>query len=322
MKACSFVPAATSLLYAMELDDLLYGVTFECPGDKPHVVRSMLEGHTHSSAEIDRITAAAAREGRSLYTVDLDLLRRIAPDLVFTQGVCDVCQISTSYAERAIAALDPPPRVIPLAPRTLDDVYDNALTIARALDREAAGLELVAGLRQRTGAVLDTLRAHGAPLRRVTLLEWMDPIYSCGHWIPYQIAQAGAVDMLANPGGYSIPIAWEKLVLYDPEVIVVAPCGFDVARARTEADVLTRQPGWGGLTAVQRGAVYLADGDLFTQPSDGLVDGIELLAALFHPQIFVVPEPLRARVLRLADAGRAPAAAASEGEDTPAAEVR
>ena len=318
MKVCSFVPAATSLLYAMGLDDLLHGVTFECPGDKPRVVRSVLEGHTHSSAEIDRITAAAAREGRSLYSVDLALLRRIAPDLVFTQSVCDVCQIGTSYAERAIAALDPPPRVIPLAPRTLDDVYDNALTIARALGRAEAGLELVADLQRRTGAVLDTLRAHGAPLRRVALLEWMDPIYNCGHWIPYQIAQAGGVDMLANPGGYSIPIAWEKVALYDPEVLVVAPCGFDVARSRAEADVLACQPGWGDLTAVERGAVYLADGDLFTQPSAGLVDGIELLAALFHPRIFAVPELLRNKVLRLADAGSAPAAAA----DAPVAEVR
>jgi iron complex transport system substrate-binding protein len=317
MKVCSFVPAATSLMYEMGLDDLLYGVTFECPGDRPCVVHSILEGHSYSSAAIDQITAAAAREGRSLYTVDLDLLRQIAPDIVFTQSVCDVCQIGTSYAERAIAALDPPPRVIPLTPRTLDDVYDNALTIARAVGREAAGQDLLARLRRRTAALLDTLRAHGAPLRRALLLEWMDPIYNCGHWIPYQIAQAGAVDLLANPGGYSTPLDWEKVVRYDPEALVIAPCGFDVARARAETDALTRQPGWDTLTAVKRGAVYLADGDLFTCPSATLVDGIELLAALFHPEIFSVPERLRSRFLSLEDAARPTPAPAA-----PSAEVR
>jgi iron complex transport system substrate-binding protein len=317
MKVCSFVPAATSWLYDLGLDDLLCGTTFECPGDKPRVVRSVLEGHTHSSAAIDQITAAAARDGRSLYSVDLDLLQCIAPDVVFTQSVCDVCQIGTAYAEQAIAALDPTPRVIPLAPRTLDDVYDNALTIARVLGHEAAGLELVAGLTRRTGAVLDALRAHGAPLRRALMLEWMDPIYNCGHWIPYQIAQAGGVDMLANPGGHSMPLAWERVALYDPEVLVVAACGFDVTRASAETGVLTGRPGWDALTAVRRGAVYLADGNLFTQPSAGLVDGIELLAALFHPQIFAVPERLRSQVLRLTDVGRAPAAA-----EMPSLEVR
>ncbi len=302
MKVCSFVPAATSLMYEMGLEDLLYGVTFECPGDRPRVVHSVLEGHTYSSAEIDQITTAAAREGRSLYTVDLDLLRQIAPDVVFTQNVCEVCQIGASYAERAIAALDPRPLVIPLTPRTLDDVYDSALTIARAVDREAAGRDLLAGLRRRTAAVLDTLRANGAPLRRALLLEWMDPVYNCGHWIPYQIAQAGAVDMLANPGGYSTPLDWDRVVRYDPEVLVVAPCGFDVPRARTEIGVLARQPGWETLTAARRGAVYLADGDLFTRPSATLVDGIELFAALFHPDIFSVPERLRRRFLPLDDA--------------------
>lgn len=301
MRVCSFVPAATSLMYEMGLDDLLYGVTFECPGDKPRVIHSALEGHTYSSAEIDRITTAAQREGRGLYEVDMDLLRQIAPDVIFTQSVCDVCQIGTSYAERAIAALDPQPRIIALVPRRLDDVYANALTIARAVGREEAGIQLLASLQRRTRAVLDQLRAHGAPLRRAMVMEWMEPIYNCGHWIPYQIAQAGGVDMLSNPGGYSIPTSWEKVRLYDPEVLVVAPCGFDVARARTELDVLTHLPGWSELGAVQRDAVYVADARLFTQPSAGLVAGIELLAALFHPDLFEIPTALSDRVSRVAN---------------------
>lgn len=299
MKVCSFVPAATSMLYEMGLQDLLYGVTFECPGDKPRVVRSHLEGHAYSSDEIDRITTAAAREGNSLYYVDLDLLRQIAPDIVFTQSVCDVCQIGTSCAERALATLDPPPLVIPLVPRTLDDVYENAMTIARAVGREDAAVALLDRLGRRTDAILDQLRAHGAPVRRALVLEWMDPIYNCGHWIPYQIARAGGVDMLSNPGGYSVPIPWDKVRLYNPEVLLVAPCGFDVTRAHAEIDVLTARPGWDELLAVREERVYVVDGNLFTQPSTTLVDGIELLAALFHPRIFEIPDPLRTRLLQV-----------------------
>lgn len=306
MKVCSFVPAATSMLYDMELQDFLYGVTFECPSDRPRVVRSRLEGHAYSSAEIDQITSQAAREGTSLYYVDLELLRQIAPDIVFTQSVCDVCQIGTSFAEQALATLDPPPLVIPLVPRTLDDVYENALTIARAVGREAAAVALLRRLRQRTDAILNRLRAHGAPLRRVLVMEWMDPIYNCGHWIPDQIAQAGGVDMLAHPGGYSVPTPWEKVRLYDPEVLVVAPCGFDVARGHSEIGVLTARPGWNELRAVRDGRVFLADGTLFTQPSTTLVDGIELLAALFHPTLFQVPDRLSSRLLAVGNMPTAP----------------
>jgi iron complex transport system substrate-binding protein len=303
MRVCSFVPAATSIIYELGLQDLLCGVTFECPAeaDKPRVVRSALEGQQLTSAEIDRLASDAAREGRSLYSIDLDLLRRLAPDLIITQSVCDVCQIGTSSVERAIAGLDRAPRIIALAPHTLEDVYSDCRAIAGALGHEEAAGVLLARLQQRTDAVLDRLRAHRAPLRRVLVLEWLDPLYNCGHWIPYQIAQAGGVDMLANPGGYSVPLAWERVRRYDPEVIVAAPCGFGIARVRQEVDALARQPGWAELAAAT-GHVYLAGADLFTRPSATLVDGIELLAALFHPALFDVPARLREHVLPLADA--------------------
>lgn len=292
MRACSFVPAATSLVYAMGLDQLLYGVTFECPGDKPRVVRSALEGHTYTSAEIDRVTAEAVREGRSLYTVDLELLRAIRPDLVFTQSVCDVCQIGTDYAAHALASLDPPPRIVPLAPHRLDDLFDDIRTIAQALGQSAAGDPLRATLRARLAAIQDRLRGAGVPRRRVVLLEWMDPLYGCGHWLPDQIAAAGGLDPLGRPGGRSVPIAWDDVRHVDPEVLVVAPCGFDIPRAQAEAALLARLPGWDELTAVRASRVYLTDGSLFTQPSETLVDGIELLAALFHPDLFAVPARL------------------------------
>lgn len=300
MKACSFLPACTHMIHDLGLDDRLAGVTFECPSDKPAVIRSVLEGHSYDSAGIDRVVSEAGREGRSLYYVDRALLERLAPDLVFTQHVCDVCQIGTSEVERAIFGLAKVPKVVPLVPRRFGDVAENALTIARELGDEAAGRRFVAACQGRVDAVVDRLRAHRLPVRRVLVLEWMDPLYNCGHWIPDQIMLAGGSDALSNPAGYSVPLAWERVRRYDPEVLVAAPCGFQVARAEQELDRLTGLEGWAELQAVRTGRAFLADADLFTQPAlGGLVDGIELLAALFHPDHFEIPERLRGKVRSL-----------------------
>ena len=293
MKACSFLPAATRMIYDMGLNDLLGGVTFECPADaadKPRVVRCALEGHSYSSEEIDRIFSASKAQGKSLYYVDEPLLQEIAPDVIFTQDVCEVCQIDTACTAAAVAKLPKQPTLIPLTPNDLEQVFATAVTVATALGREENAYRHLSDLQKRIDQVTDTLRAHRSPLKRVLVMEWIEPVYNCGHWIPYQIAYAGGIDMLSNPGGDSIVTPWEKIARYDPEVLVIAPCGFHTARAAEELHLLQRKPGWAQLKAVQRNAVYLADYDLFTQPSPGtLTDGIELLAALFHPEIFEVP---------------------------------
>jgi iron complex transport system substrate-binding protein len=299
IKACSFLPAATSMIYQMGLEDLLYGVSFECPSDKPKLVRSYLEGNEYSSEEIDRIVCESKQMGKGLYYVDEDLLEQIAPDIIFTQDVCEVCQIGTSLAERAVHKLKKQPLVIPLTPRNLDDVYGNVLTIAQALGKEEAAYHLLAALKKRTDNIIDTLRRHRAPLKRVMVMEWMSPIYNCGHWIPYQVAQAGGVDMLSHPSGYSVVTSWDKILQYDPEVLVIAPCGFNIERSSKEVHKLQEKKGWQELKAVRDQAVYLADADLFTCPSMGLVDGIELLASLFHPAIFPLPARLKKRCLQL-----------------------
>jgi iron complex transport system substrate-binding protein len=297
MKICSFLPAATSMIYEMGLENQLVGVTFECHSDKPKVVRSYLEGTNHTSKEIDQIVSQSKAQGKSLYYIDDALLESIAPDIIFTQDVCDVCQIDTSHVARSIYKLSKEPELIPLIPRNLEDIYQNAITIAKAFDKEERAYELLAKLKKRTDFILDTLRKNNAPLKRVMVMEWLDPIYNCGHWIPYQISQAGGVDMLSNPSGYSIVTDWERILLYNPEVLVVAPCGFDVSRSGQEIEALTKLEGWETLKAVQNNAVFLADADLFTQPSTTVVDGIELLAALFHPDLFEVPSKLKHKYL-------------------------
>lgn len=300
MKICSFLPAATHMIYDMGLQHLLHGVTFECPPlaltEKPKVVRCILEDKQYSSAEIDRIFSAAKAQGKSLYYVDEALLQEIAPDIIFTQDVCEVCQIDTACTASAVAKLDKQPLLIPLTPQTLDDVFQTAITIATALGREEAAYTYLASLQACTQSILDVLRQHRMPLKRVSLLEWIDPIYNCGHWIPFQVAQAGGIDMLGNPGGDSIVTPWEKILQYNPEVLVIAPCGFHIRRAAEELHLLTQKPGWNELDAVKHNKVFLVDFDLFTQPSAGtLVDGIELLAALFHPKLFKVPMHLESK---------------------------
>ena len=305
MKACSFLPAATQMMYDMGLQHLLYGVTFECPqqalAEKQKVVRYVLEGKAYSSIEIDRIFSASKAQGKSLYYVDESILEEIQPDVIFTQDVCEVCQIDTACTAAAVAKLAKQPQLIPLTPQSLHDVYNTAITIASAVGEEEAAYQYLSRLQKRTDTVLDVLRQNRAPLKRVSLLEWMEPVYNCGHWIPFQIAQAGGVDMLSNPAGDSVVTPWEKIIRYNPEVMVVAPCGFNTARSLQEFHLLTGKNNWHELTAVKTGQVYIVDFDFFTQPSAStLVDGIEVLAALFHPELFSVPVHLQPKVKKAA----------------------
>lgn len=290
MKIVSFLPAATKMIYDMGLQEYLYGVTFECPKEAagvPKVVRCVLEGKDYSSIEIDRIFSASKAQGKSLYWVDEELLEQIQPDVIFTQDTCEVCLIDTACSLSSIANLSKQPALVTLSPNNLQDVFDCALTIAKTLGREEVALHYLAGLKQKLDDIIDRLRADRAPLKRVMIMEWIEPIYNCGHWIPFQIAAAGGVDMLSNPAGDSIVTKWDKVRKYNPEALVIAPCGFNIRRSIEEMHLLTSNPGWDDLEAVKNKAVYIADFDMFTQPSVGtLVQGIEALAAMFHPELF------------------------------------
>ena len=297
MKVVSFLPAATQMIYDMGLQDLLYGVTFECPPtsrtENEIIVRCVLEGKDYSSTEIDKIFSASKAQGKSLYYVEEDKLQAIAPDVVITQDVCEVCQIDTKCTQAVIDNLEKTPLVVTLTPQSLEDVFQTVITIATALGREEAAYQHLAKLQMRIDNVIDKLREHRALPKRVMLLEWIEPIYNCGHWIPHQIAYAGGVDMLSNPSGDSIVTQWEKILKYDPEVLIIAPCGFDTQRSMEELHLLTIKSGWENLRAVQNKAVYVLDYDLFTQPSAStLVNGIEILATLFHPTLFTIPQHL------------------------------
>ncbi len=291
------MPAVTQMIYDMGLDNQLYGVTFECPEqalkEKKPIVRCILEGKQLSSQEIDALFSASKHQGKDLYYVDEPLLETISPDIIFTQDICDICQIDTACTAAAVANLEKQPELISISPQSLEDIFQSAITIAKAMGREELAYSYLAKLHSRIDVVIDKLRASKVLPKRVMLMEWLEPIFNCGHWIPHQIAYAGGVDMLSNPSGDSIVTQWDKIVKYNPEVLVIAPCGFTVERTIEEMHLLTKKDGWYELKAVKEGAVYIADFDMFTQSSaNTLVNGIEVLAGLFHPNVFNVPKRL------------------------------
>ncbi len=303
MNACSFLPAATRMIYDMGLQKYLRGVTFECPpralAEKPVVVRCMIDSNLSDSVEIDKIFSSVKASGGSLYYIDEKVFKDIHPDIIFTQDTCTVCQIDSKCTEAAISKLNKKPTVISLSPDNLEDVYGSARTIARILGQEQCADAYLASLKERTNVISELLKKKNISDRPVMLIEWMDPLYNCGHWIPEQISLAGGFDYLGNRNGYSEVIAWEIILNYNPEVLLIAPCGFDADRTMREMHHLTERPGWNSLQSVCSDQVYLIDFDLFTQPSAStLTDGIELLAAIIHPDHFSVPPHLATKFKR------------------------
>jgi iron complex transport system substrate-binding protein len=287
LKACSFLPGATDMILRMGLADQLVGITFECHAEKPRVVRSVLEDRRLSSEEIDRVVKEHVQSDTPLYSIEMDQLRILEPDVIFTQHVCNVCQIGTAFVEKAIHALDKQPKLVPLVPKTFEDVLGNAITIARELGMLSAGEQHVADVRERCRRL--TEQVSGADGVRVAFIEWINPVFNSGHWIPDMVSLAGGVDLLGVPGGHSGPMDWAELIRCDPDVIVVAPCGLPLEQASCDMHSLAQRPGWGDLRSVRSGRVYIVHPDLYTCPSTSLVEGVELLAALLHPDRVDMP---------------------------------
>ncbi len=233
-QVCSFLPAVTQMIYDMGLDKNLHGVTFECPekalAEKEKVVRYTLEGKHFSSIEIDEIFSRSKQNGESLYYVDELILQHIRPDLIFTQDTCEVCQIDTACTAAAISKLENEVELVPISPDSFEDVLDCARFISTKMGYPHAHEPYLRSLNSRINSISGEITRHSLPSRKVSLIEWVDPIYNCGHWIPDQIAMAGGKDELSNPSGDSYRIKWDQIREYDPEIVVIAPCGFRTSR--------------------------------------------------------------------------------------------
>ncbi len=291
MNIVSFLPAATEMVYSLGMGDQLVGVSHECdyPADarsKPVVVRCALELDGLPPREIDRrVTERLTRSG-SIYEVDEQLLNSIAPDLILTQDLCQVCAPSGTEVAAAIAALRPTPDVLWMTPKSLNDILQNILDLGTASVQPAVAQRLVTGIRDR----LQTVKATASGLRsrpRVFCMEWVDPVFCGGHWVPEMVELAGGVDDLARRGTPSRRISWAQVVRSAPEVLVVAPCGLHLTKAREEARRLAEFPDWKMLPAVKEGRVFAIDASSYvSRPGPRVGLGVQLFAHLIHPDTF------------------------------------
>jgi iron complex transport system substrate-binding protein len=285
--------------------DALVGVTHECdhPPDVeklPRLTKSRIEGHSMTSAEIDAAVGDLLLTAEdSIYALDASLLGELAPDLVLTQGLCDVCAVSTSVLEKAVSGLRKKPEILSLNPTSLDEVLEDAVRVGEALGRGDETERKVAALRARLARVEEAVA--GLPRPRVGCIEWLDPPFSAGHWVPEMVGLAGGEELFAGPGERSVRLEWEEVFRADPDVLVLMPCGFDAARAALEARVLPELPGWFDLRAVRDGRVWVVDANsFFSRPAPRLVEGVEILARILHPGPFLdVPDRKAAAPLSL-----------------------
>lgn len=282
----SLVPNATEILFAVGAGDLVVGVSHECDYPPDARRRPILTGSALAPglapSEVDRAVSAQLSSGASLYTLDEARLAELAPDLLFTQELCPVCAVSTDQVGAAIEPLVRCPEVVSLDPQRLEDVLADILHVGARVGRAAEAEALVDALRARLDRIEHSLRGRERPT--VVALEWLDPPFLGGHWVPQMLAIAGGRDPFGvAPGERSRRASWEEIAAADPDWIVAMPCGFDADGARAELAKLADHPVWPTLRAVRRGRVAAVDANgLFSRPGPRLVDGIELLTTLLH----------------------------------------
>lgn len=288
MRVASLLPSATEILHFTGATDTLAGVTHECDYPRgveklPKLTASRIQSGM-SSAEIDAAVGEMSDEG-GIYTLDTELLAEISPDLILTQGLCEVCAVSMNVVERAASALDPKPEILSMNPTSLGDVLDCIAAVGKAVDREDETREKLAALRERLDRVERAV--EGLPKPRLGCIEWLDPPFSAGHWVPEMVRLAGGEELFAGEGEPSGRLLWEDVFEAEPEVLVLTPCGFDVQRTAGEAVALDELPGWKDVPAVGSGRVWAVDANsYFSRPGPRLVDGVEILARILHPDAF------------------------------------
>jgi iron complex transport system substrate-binding protein len=283
------LPAATEIVGVLGLMDQLVAVSHECDfpeeaNQRPRVTHCEIYGKDLPSDAIDRWVAEQLQSHGTLYTLDELQLRELAPDLILTQRLCDVCAPAYGSVAALAQTLPSKPRVLNLEPKSLREVLGCIVDVAHALGRPETGVAVCRRLEQRIADV--TARVNGLRRPTVFVMEWADPIYNAGHWTPELVRLAQGTPILGAEGEDSVRIPWEDLRAADPEVLIVACCGHKVERTRTDLPILEGLPGWHRLQAVQSGRTYLADGSAyFSRPGPRLVDTLEQVASVLHPEV-------------------------------------
>jgi iron complex transport system substrate-binding protein len=294
MQICSLLPSATEILYALGLGDSVAGITHECDfpaaaAGKPVLLQPRLHLDV-TPAEMDRQVRKLISRGESIYLVDSEMLARIAPDLIVTQDLCHVCTASPDDLAGALLRLPKRPKVLSLTPHTLTDVWEDIRRIGEATRRRREAQGLTLALEQRVAAI--EMRTASLPRPRVLCLEWLDPFFVGGHWVPEMVARAGGEDVLGTAGRPSVQVTPEQIAGSRAEVIVVMPCGYNTERVASEWPIFRAPAGWDDLPAVRNRKVYAVDANsYFSRPGPRLADGVAILAHLMHPEISIAGVP-------------------------------
>jgi iron complex transport system substrate-binding protein len=287
----SLIASATEIVCALGMQDRLVGRSHEC--DFPQSVKTLpqctspkfnIEG---TSYEIDQRVKAVLQEALSVYRVDANLLESLQPTHIITQSQCEVCAVSLKYVEQAVCEFtSSQPKVVSLEPNALADIWQDIQSVADALDITAQGNTLNNNLQQRMQAIVEGAgKIDARP--RVALIEWIEPLMAAGNWMPELVEMAGGINLFGEAGKHSPWMTWEELVASDPDIIIVTPCGFDIARTLEEMPLLSNKTEWRDLQAVKAAQVFVADGNqYFNRPGPRVAESLEILAELFHPQVF------------------------------------
>jgi iron complex transport system substrate-binding protein len=287
----SLISSATEIIHALGQTPNQVGRSHECDfppevAALPACTKPTIDIHA-DSREIDRAVKDRVRNALSVYEVFDEALERLQPTHIITQTQCEVCAVSLRDVERSVASrLASRPKIISLSPNSLADVWDDIRRVAGALEIVEHGEAVVASLQGRICAISDRVRRTGAR-PRVACIEWQEPLMAAGNWMPQLIEMAGGINLLGEPDKHSGYLQWTELMMADPDVIVISPCGFDVARTEHQMYWLTERPEWGTLRAVRAGRVYLADGNqYFNRPGPRLVETLQILSEILHPETF------------------------------------
>jgi len=295
MRIISLLPSATEIICSLGLREHLIGVTHECdyPVDVvglPIVTKSAIP-HDAPSIEIDQLVRSQLETTTALYSLDVELLEQLQPDIIVTQALCEVCAVSEAEIEETICQLSNKPRVVNLEPMCLKDVFDTLLLVGQETNQQDIAVDVVHALNVRVERVCALTESHikKAQYPRVAFLEWIDPPFNAGHWTPELIEMAGGIDCLGNKHQPSQTTLWEHIIEVQPDVMFVACCGFSMERAIQDLPILQANEGWEDLPCVKRNRVYFSDGNAyFNRPGPRLVDSLEIIANALHPDVHIL----------------------------------
>lgn len=288
----SFLPSVTELLYELGAGDYLVGVTHEClypeqAKTKPRVINSVFDPEKMTPLQIDQKISKLAKEGKDVFVVEEENLKNANPDLIIAQGTCAVCSPYTNEVNKALAILEKRPQVEVLDPHTIEDILSSVVIVAKKIGKESEGQRLVESLKKRIDFVKNK-KFQARP--KVLCIEWVEPFFTSGHWVPQMVEFAGGINLVSTVGQHSRRMTIDEVVKADPDIIVMMPCGFDTKRTVSECtSILQNDPKWKSLGAVKNNKVFAVDANsYFSKPSIRTITGIEILAKIIHPDEFAV----------------------------------